>query len=403
MVRGPFFRRPTLLAIFALLIATCVALPGPGSPQSPERPGPSAVVRLEISPQETIDEAALSPDGSLLCLGSSIGELTVWQTKDGRLNRQFRSETGPERPRKLFDPIVLPDRDPSFRRWPPYAMTFDSTGQTVAFPTKWGLQDLTPKNAMSMTIDAIGSVIEVWDVNDGRKVASLDIDKVGPIQALGFEPPGGRLVTIDWASRATTWDVAAGRKVAQFGSNQHEDVTSAGAHEATLSGDATRAASVVAYEGDPQPPRHLRLWDLQARTLRLVAEETLLGPDANFGAVVLSPDGRQVAAAVNDSTIRLIDFAAARQTGKLTTDKSFSQARLAFGPDARQLVAFNRDGQVRVYDVASQALVWSAKSEAGAVLALHWSNDRLLVVSRGLQREPEIEPITLTTYAIPHP
>ena len=373
--------------------------------QTPGRPGPVAVICFDM-PVESITGVALSPDGSLLALGNGVGELTVRQTKDGRLHRKLRNEAArPFRPDPSLGP---PERDPSYRRWPLSPIVFDPSGTTIALATPWGMINLSRQDTGHADYRPIGGAIEVWNVDDGRKLADISLGDIA-LRTLGFDRPGGRLVAIDTMSRAITWDVAAGRRMDLFGTNANEttvrsDITSC--PEATLLGSgAAHAVSVLPYEGDPRPAAHLRLWDRPARTLRLVdpKEQGWIGPDQFFGAVTLTSDGRLVAAAASDGTIHLIDFAEATPSGRFDLDGLPAQSFLAFRPDGRALIAISSKGEIRVYHLDARAPIWSARGVAGDIRAVRWSGDRVLVVTSDHQVSGDGGPITLSTYAIPHP
>ncbi len=393
------------LIIAALAVGPSVARSDSNEPRQPDRPGPHTAIRLEVFSHE-IRFAALWPDGSLLALGGDIGELTIWQTKDGRFRSRLRG-TPPGAPAPDEGGGMFPD--PDYREWPLAPIVFDATGAMVALNTSWGSNGGLPASAKSMNgrISALGTSIEVWRLADGRKVADLKTDNLR-VHLLGFERSGSRVVAIDSMSRATTWDLAADRKIAEFDTGPDGAIISyidfsPGA--SAIDPAANHAVSVLPYYDDPPPVPKLRLWDYQARTLRFVdpRERGWIGPNIIFGAVALSVDGCQVAAAATDSTIHLIDFATATTVSQFTIDEGFAQGYLAFRPDGRQLIALNEEGEVRVYDMGTKELIWSAKGAPGQIRALHWSDERVLVVTGGLQREAKIEPITLSTYAIPHP
>ena len=94
----------------------------------------------------------------------------------------------------------------------------------------------------------------------------------------------------------------------------------------------------------------VRLWDPATGTGRA----TLTGHDRGVLAVAFSPDGRQLASAGKDGTVRLWDPATGAAQATLTGHDGRVFA-VAFSPDGRQLATAGQDGTVRLWDPATGA------------------------------------------------
>ena len=89
----------------------------------------------------------------------------------------------------------------------------------------------------------------------------------------------------------------------------------------------------------------MRLWDPATGQPTATLKATPTEPTA----VAFSPDGRQLASASGDGTVRLWDPATGRPTATLHGHTS-GVTGVAFSPDGRQLASASDDGTVRLWD-----------------------------------------------------
>jgi WD40 repeat protein len=201
--------------------------------------------------------------------------------------------------------------------------------------------------------------VRLWQPTSGEERSVLR-GAGQSLLTLAFAPDGRTLATGGAEAPIYLWDVTptpAPFKI-DLGRSESQGPTTA------LTPDC-RSLLVVDHPG-----KMMRSWDLQTARDRILVQNLNMIVDA----VAVSPDGTMLAAAADDRTIKLHDFATGALRGMLRGGKVRFRC-LAFAPDGQSLISGDADGNVKVWDLGSGKEAGTLMTLKGPVQSLHFSSD----------------------------
>jgi serine/threonine protein kinase/WD40 repeat protein len=276
-------------------------------------------------------ESALSPVADLLAVAGADGAIRLWNLRSRNRAHVLRTDL--------------------HRR-----TGHDAAALCLAF---------SPDGALLASAHVDG-VVHLWDMAKGEEVpVRLRHDEA--VGTLAFSPDGSTLATGSLDASLRLWDVGAalGGEARRELVRQPSGVTAlawTGGGEWILTGHSTRV---------------LRLTDPHRG--RLLA--TLRGPEGLVNLLVLSPDGRHVAVASHDRTVRLYDLATREEVAQLGSLRR-PLTSLCFLADGGYLATVCQENAVQLWDLETRApgaSLWGPADESFVGLALYGESNHLAV------------------------
>jgi serine/threonine protein kinase len=275
-------------------------------------------------------EAALSPVADLLAVAGADGAIRLWDLRSR--NRAHVLRTDLHR-RTGHDAAAL-------------CLGFSPDGSLLA----------------SAHLDG---VVHLWDMARGEEVP-VKLRHDNAVATLAFSPDGATLATGSLDANLRLWDVGA----AVAGEARRELVRQ------------PSGVTALAWTGGGE-------WILtgHARVLRLSDPflgkllASIRGPEGLVSLLVPSPDGRLVAAASHDRTVRLFDLGSRQETSRLGPLKK-SATGICFLGDGGFLATVCQDNSVQLWDLesrAASAALWGPADECFMSLALYGDSNALAV------------------------
>jgi WD40 repeat protein len=370
---------------------------------------------------------AFSPDGKRVASGDAKGKLRIWETETGK---ELLSLTGHND--RCYGVAFNPDgsRIVSIGHYDKKVMIWDaSKGQLVK-----KLEDHTGflrGLALSARGDllATGSDNELilWTVDWLADEYKLVRKVPAPASWLAFDTDGKTILAgkhdknDNSFHEVTRWDLASGQRVGQpltlqgrgnwayydlspdgktlFATRGDPDVPYVRTYDAHTGKELferqghTGSVCSVAVSPDGKTlasagvDRTVRLWNLANWTpdQPLPPVRKLTGHTDVIWSLCFSPDGKMLASGSHDTTIVLWDPATGKPVRTLTGHLS-TWARLAFSPDGATVAAGSADGKVQRWDVVTGQRQDSLPGHQGPVHAVAYSPDGTLLASTGADR-----------------
>ena len=255
------------------------------------------------------------------------------------------------------------------------------------------------------------NTVKLWDVATGEELATLGGHE-DYVTSVAFSPDGRTLASGSYDRTAKLWDVATGEEQATLENHKRHltsvafspdgDTVATAAHEVKLWERSTaeekatfevrkddqngRPVSVFAVAFAPVGNRlasghawnQVEIWDWATRQRKRILKVPEIG--AHVWSVAFSPDGKTLAVASRDETIRLRDVATGKILFTLRGHANDVQSAV-FSPDGKTLASGSLDGTVRLWDCVSGRLRATLSDHTAGVTSVAFSPDGRILAS----------------------
>jgi WD40 repeat protein len=319
----------------------------------------------------SVEAVAFSPDGKLLVVGDTNGQIRVWQVSNSKEILSFQAHTswimsiafscdgvtfasaGKDQTIRLSDIrtgeclkilqehtnlirsiVFSPDgqalasasADQTVRVWNV------STGEclkTLQGHTDWVNSVVFSPDGQTLASGSSDQIIRLWDVSTGKCLKILQGHTEG-VRSVAFCPSGVTLATGSHDETIHIWDVKTGKclKILQGHTHGVQSVTFA-SQRCTNSHNGQLLASA-------SDDKTVRLWDVDAGECLT----TLQGHSHPVESVVFSPDDKILVSVSHDQTVRLWDVSTG-ECLKIFQGYTSWVTSVAFSPDSQILVSGN--------------------------------------------------------------
>jgi len=293
-----------------------------------------------------VDSVAFRPDGKTLASGSGGNKIQLWDVGTRKGTTLFYKLS------QYASPLVV---------FSPDGKALASGGQCIGD-------------------------IRLWDLTTGKQTATLKGYDAYGVRALAFTPDGKTLVSLGVHDGIKRWEVATGKEAPE------PPPAAAAKLIAQLSAESFRSRQQASDElkrfGIPvlpalrQAAKAKNELDVQRRLELLVSEiedATLMGADS-FYCAAFSPDGKTLATANRDNSLKLWDVVTGNERVSLKGHVGAVEC-VAFSPDGKTLAAGSDDGTIKLWDVAKGKELATLKGHTGRVLSLAYSADGRMLAS----------------------
>ncbi|MEH2051416.1 NB-ARC domain-containing protein [Nostoc sp.] len=309
-----------------------------------------------------IPSLAFSPDGSILASGSSDYTVRLWDISRGLCLQTFQKHSN-EIWSVAFSPdgntLVSASNDRTIRLW---SVSTGECLRTFSGHTNWVISVAFSPDGQTLASGSDDNTVRLWDIgtDECKRIFHGHDDGV---RSITFSPDGQILVSSSDDHTVKLWDLNTG-----------ECIKSLHGHRAPVWSSAISPQGNFIASGSLD--QTVRLWNISTgQCLR-----TLEGHSGWVLSVAFNLQGNLLASSSDDQTIKVWNVSTGQclKTFIGYTSNSWS---VAFSSDRRTLASGSQDRAVRLWDVNTGKALQTFLRHCGAVRSVAFSRDGQMLIS----------------------
>ena len=286
----------------------------------------------------SVNSVVFSSDGENLVTGLGDNTVKIWQASDGTMIKSFEGHKEDTTKKDEGDPEIT-------------SVAISPDGSIVAAGSTDG-------------------TVSMWQISDGNLINTLENHTLY-VSSVFFSPDGQALFSASWDGTVRMMNVSDGELIRAFGGNRVID--------AVLSVDDKILASYD--QGFFASKGNLILWDVESgKKLQTITDESF-----DVTSIAISPDGKYVAAAREDYSVKLWDTSSGEgiiNLEDLQPDGTYYLSRfvVTFSPDSQSVLLAGRD-VTGIWNVTSGSLLQNKVTQSQPVYYIALSPDQKALAS----------------------
>jgi WD40 repeat protein len=288
---------------------------------------------------------SFSPDGKMLASASVDKTVKLWDTSTSEEIKTLTGHTS-----GVYGISFSPDGkmlasasvDKTVKLWD------TSTGKEIKTLTGhtnavWGIS-FSPDGKM-LASASVDKTVKLWDTSTGKEIKTLT-GHTGGVTGVSFSPDGKMLASASADKTVKLWDTSTGKEIKTLtGYTNSFNCISFSPNGKML---ASASADKTVKLWDTSTGKEIKTKQIKTKQIKTKQIKTLIGHTSEVWGISFSPDGKMLASASVDNTVKLWDTSTGKEIKTLIghTNEVWG---ISFSPDGKMLASASKDKTVKLW------------------------------------------------------